>query len=168
MTSNVDRPTAVASALEAVQTHTFEHTFEEQHDSAAEQHDDSAAQQHDCTGGSISRHGHTQQNRLRREGKFNKVRNQTLQRWYDGLFYMTYGFCATCLSFVRPFLRRKMPALCAPIRPYRGGELNGWHAVPLLVSEAAGLLSTIFLAVLDAIMALCDVPELPQSPQQAS
>ena len=55
MTSNVDRPTAVASALEALQTHTFEPTFEEQLNSAAD---------------SILRHEHTQRNRIRREGKF--------------------------------------------------------------------------------------------------
>ena len=144
MTSNVDRPTAVANTLAAAVTDTFE--------------------EEERPGSDILKTENTARNRVRREGKFNKVRNLALQRLYDGTFFITWHVCAAGCSFIRAFLHAKIPAFFSPIRPYHGGELNGSYAVPLLVAEVSCVLCTICNAVFDAICGLCERSELPEVP----
>ena len=135
MQTHVDRPTAVANALAAAQTD----TFEEEH-----------------PGPDILKLENTARNRVKREFKRDKMRNLFLQRLYDGTFFLAWHVFG---MWAELFTGGKLIQF-NPIRPYNGGELNAAHAVSHFVSEAAALLACLFNAVFDAICALCELPEL--------
>ena len=143
MQTHVDRPTAVANALAAAQTD----TFEEEH-----------------PGPDILKLENTARNRVKREVKRDKLRNLWLQRLYDGTFFLAWHVFVACARF--------RPISFSPIRPYNGGELNG-HAISHLVAELSCALCslscalcTICNAVFDALCAVCGRQDLPTSQQQ--
>ena len=137
MHSDVDRPTAVANALAAAVTD----TFEEEH-----------------PGPDILKLENTARNRVKREFKRDKMRNLWLQRLYDGTFFLAWHvFVAVA--------QRKLPTFSCPIRPYSGGELNA-NAISHLVVELSCALCTICNAIFDAACAVCNVPPDMPTPQQ--
>ena len=139
MLSDVDRPTAVANALAAVVTDTFE--------------------EEERPGSDILKAENTTRNRIKREVKRDKVRNLWLQRLYDGSFYIAWHV------FHAVRCKAHVPSFCVPIRPYNGGELNT-HAVSHLVAELSCALCTMCNAVFDALCAICELPtEPPRQPQ---
>ena len=136
MQTHVDRPTAVANALAAAQTD----TFEEEH-----------------PGPDILKLENTARNRVKREFKRDKMRNLWLQRLYDGTFFIAW-------HVVEAVAQRKLPTFGVPIRPYSGGELNA-NAISQLVVELTCALCAICTAIFDALIALCESPPEPPTPQ---
>ena len=138
MPNDVDRPTAVANTLAAAVTDTFE----------------------GHPGADILKLENTARNRVKREFKRDKMRNLSLQRLYDGVFYISWHVCDAAAAQGRKIITR----FCNPIRPYNGGELNA-NAVAYLVAELTCALYAMFTAVCDAICALCESPPEPPTPQ---
>ena len=136
MQTHVDRPTAVANALAAAQTD----TFEEEH-----------------PGPDILKLENTARNRVKREFKRDKMRNLWLQRLYDGTFFLAWHVFRACA--------RCKPISFSPIRPYNGGELNT-NSLSHLVVELSCALSAISNAVFDALCAICESPPDLPTPQQ--
>ena len=137
MPTHVDRPTAVANTLAAAVTD----KFDEEH-----------------PGPDILKLENTTRNRINRERKRDKLRNLSLQRLYDGSFFIAWHVFGAVA-------RRKLPTFSSPIRPYNGGELNA-HAISHLIVELSCALCTICNAVFDAACALWELPpELPMSQQ---
>ena len=145
MQTDVDRPTAVANALAAAQTD----TFEEEH-----------------PGPDILKLENTARNRVKREFKRDKVRNLWLQRLYDGTFFVAWHVFAAVARRIAAVAQRKLPTFTCPIRPYSGGELNGNAAMSNLVVELSCALCTICNAISDAACALSSVPPDLPTPQQ--
>ena len=145
MQTHVDRPTAVANALAAAQTD----TFEEEH-----------------PGPDILKLENTARNRVKREFKRDKMRNLWLQRLYDGTFFIAWHLFEAVAQRIEAVAQRKLPAR-GTIRPYSGGELNA-SAISHLVVELSCALCTICNAIFDAACAVCNVPPdlpTPQPPQ---
>ena len=143
MQTHVDRPTAVANALAAAQTD----TFEEEH-----------------PGPDILKLENTARNRVKREFKRDKMRNLWLQRLYDGTFFIAWHVFEAAAQRIEAVAQRKLPAR-GTIRPYSGGELNA-NAISQLVVELLCALCTICNAIFDAGCAVCSArPDLP-TPQQ--
>ena len=138
MQTDVDRPTAVANALAAAVTD----TFDEEH-----------------PGSDLLKLENTARNRVKREFKRDKMRNLGLQRLYDGTFFLAWHvFVAVA--------QRKLPTFRCPIRPYGGGELNGYEAMSLLVLELSCAFCTVCNAIFDALCAVCNAPPNLPTPQQ--
>ena len=144
MQTHVDRPTAVANALAAAQTD----TFEEEH-----------------PGPDILKLENTARNRVKRETKNDKLRNLWLQRLYDGTFFIAWHVFEAAAQRIEAVAQRKLPTFSGPIRPYSGGELNA-SAVSNLVVELSCALCTICNAIFDALCAQCETPPDPPMPQQ--
>ena len=138
MQTHVDRPTAVANALAAAQTD----TFEEEH-----------------PGPDILKLENTARNRVKREFKRDKMRNLWLQRLYDGTFFIAWHVVEAVAQRIEAVAQRKLPAR-GTIRPYSGGELNA-DAVAQLVAEVSCALCAICNAIFDALCARCELPSQP-------
>ena len=135
MATHVDRPTAVANTLAAAVTDTFE----------------------DRPGADVLRFENTTRNRIKREVKYDKLRNLWLQRLYDGSFFIAWHMFEA--------VKLKLPTFSCPIRPYSGGELNA-SAISHLVVELSCALCTVCNAIFDALCALCEMPPDPSMPPQ--
>ena len=146
MQTHVGRPTAVANALAAAQTD----TFEEEH-----------------PGPDILKLENTARNRVKREFKRDKMRNLWLQRLYDGTFFIAWHVFEAVAQRIEAVAKRNLPTFGGPIRPYSGGELSA-SAISQLVVELSCALCTICNAIFDALCALCEMPpdlSMPQQPQ---
>ena len=89
MQTHVDRPTAVANALAAAQTD----TFEEEH-----------------PGPDILKLENTARNRVKREFKRDQMRNLWLQRLYDGTFFYRVARVRSCCSTHRSCCSTQAPS----------------------------------------------------------
>ena len=134
MPKDVDRPTAVANALAAAVTD----TFEEKH-----------------PGPALFQHQNTARNRVRRDVKQDRWRNAWLQRIYDGSFFVATKVCEAVGRYVDSVTLR------SPIRPYNGGELKS-QAVSYAVADISSLICIISCAISDAVVAYCERSELSQ------
>ena len=144
MQTHVDRPTAVANALAAAQTD----TFEEEH-----------------PGPDLLKLENTARNRVKREFKRDKMRNLWLQRLYDGTFFIAWHVFEAVAQRIEAVAKRNLPTFGGPIRPYSGGELNA-NAISQLVVELSCALCTICNAIFDAACAVCSAPSgLPTAQQ---
>ena len=142
MSCSVDRPTAMHNTLGAV---TAAHPFEE------EQH----------PGRDLLKHENTARNRMNRQRTRDKIRNISLERLYDGTFFLAWHF------FIAAASRCSLPSFRTPIRPYKGGELKS-GAVALLFAEAGCAVFTVFAGVFDALCAICELPPEPPEPPELS
>ena len=143
MQTHVDRPTAVANALAAAQTD----TFEEEH-----------------PGPDILKLENTARNRVKREFKRAKMRNLWLQRLDDGTCFIAWHLFEAVAQRIEAVAQRKLPAR-GTIRPYSGGELNA-NAISQLVVELSCALCTICNAIFDAGGAVGSAPPDLPTPQQ--
>ena len=144
MQTHVDRPTAVANALAAAQTD----TFEEEH-----------------PGPDLLKLENTARNRVKREFKRDKMRNLWLQRLYDGTFFIAWHVFEAVAQRIEAVAKRNLPTFGGPIRPYSGGELSA-SAISQLVVELICALCTICNAIFDAACAVCTAPPDLPTPQQ--
>ena len=141
MSSVFDRPTAIRNTLGAV---TNDNPFEE------ELH----------PGPDLLRHQNTTRNRLNRENRRDKMRNITLQRVYEGTFYIAWHVYEFMDRFVKPYF-------ATPIRPFRGGDLTS-NAAAMFLVEASCLVNTVICGTCDALCAFClqsYTPEPPETPE---
>lgn len=107
MQTHVDRPTAVANALAAAQTD----TFEEEH-----------------PGPDILKLENTARNRVKREFKRDKMRNLWLQRLYDGTFFIAWHVFEAVAQRIEAVAQRKLPTTRHTMGPLRGTRLPSGRA----------------------------------------
>ena len=107
-------------------------------------------------GPDLLKHENTARNRINRQRTRDKIRNISLERLYDGTFFLAWHV------FIAAANRCSLPSFRTPIRPYKGGELKR-GAVALLFAEVGCAVLAALSGVFDALCAVCEQP--PEQPE---